>query len=111
MAAGVLFFIAANILAWFQLNSQFAWHWWSDKPLVSSAIFSIPVSLFFWYAVKNTVAVSGSLWTTKLVGFGIGNIVFAILTWFFLKESILTPKALISLALASVIIAIQILWK
>jgi len=111
VAAGILFFIAANILAWFQLNSQFVWGWWANRPLTSAAIFAIPVGLMFWYAIKNIVGVSGSLWTSKLIGFGVGNIVFAILTWVLLKESVFTPKTMTSLTLAGAIIAIQMLWK
>jgi hypothetical protein len=111
MAAGILFFVVANIFAWFQLNSQFVWSWWSTRPLTSSLIFSIPVGLLFWHAIKNTVEASGSLWTSKLIGFGVGNIIFAMLTWFLMKESIFTAKTMTSLTLAGVIIVIQILWK
>ncbi len=111
MATGILFFVVANILAWFQLNSQFVWEWWSTRPVLSTLVFSFPVGLSFWHAVRSTVEFSGSLWTTKLIGFGVGNIIFALLTWFLMKESIFTAKTLTTLTLASVIIAIQILWK
>tara|TARA_R110000824_G_scaffold176557_1_gene355580 strand:+ start:3036 stop:3383 length:348 start_codon:yes stop_codon:yes gene_type:complete len=111
VATGVLFFLIGNIIAWFQFNSQFAWDWWKDKPLITNFIFSVPMGLCFWYAVKNIVLATGQLWSSKLIGFGVSNIVFGLLTYFFLKESVFAPKTLICLFLASAIIAIQVLWK
>ena len=111
MATGIFFFVVANILAWFQFNSQFVWDWWKDKPLISNLIFAIPMGFCFWYAIKNIVENSGQLWTSKLIGFGVGNIVFAVLTWVFLRESIFTTKTMICMFLASIILAIQIFWN
>jgi len=108
---GIAFFTIGNILAWFQFNSQFVWDWWKERPILSNFIFAIPMGLCFWYAIKYIVEDHGLLWTSKLVGFGVSNITFAILTYFFLKESILVPKTMVCLALAVVIIGIQILWK
>ena len=45
---GLGFFILGHICAWFQLNSQFAWEWWEDKPLLAVGIYSIPVGLSFF---------------------------------------------------------------
>jgi len=111
VTTGIIFFIIGNILAWFQFNSQFVWGWFSDKPIITNCIFSIPMGMMFWYAVKNVVEDSGGLWTSKLIGFGVGNVVFAVLTWTFLRESIFTPKTMLCLFLASLIITIQIFWK
>ena len=108
---GSLFFIIGNILAWFQFNSQFVWGWWKDKPILPNVIFAIPMGLCFWYAVKYIVEDTGLLWTSKLVGFGVSNVIFAILTYALLKESILVPKTLICLFLSVIIIGIQVTWK
>jgi len=108
---GSLFFIIGNILAWFQFNSQFVWEWWKDKPILPNVIFAIPMGLCFWYAVKYIVEDTGLLWTSKLVGFGVSNVIFAILTYALLKESILVPKTLICLFLSVIIIGIQVTWK
>ncbi len=110
-ALGVFYFFLGNIVAWFQFNSQFVWEWWKDKPLLSNFIFAVPMGLFFWYAVKHIVASSGQLWTSKLVGFGVSNIVFGVMTYIFLKESAFTAKTLTCLFLACIIIAIQIFWE
>jgi len=111
MAIGTLLFAVGNILAWFQFNSQFVWDWWKDRPILSNLIFAIPMGLCFWYAVKYIVEDAGLLWTSKLIGFGVSNVIFAILTYSFLKESILVPKTLICLLLSVIIIGIQIAWK
>ena len=111
MATGILFFTIGNVLAWFQYNSQFVWPWWRDKPVITNLIFAIPMGLCFWYAVKQVVDTTGLLWTSKLVGFGVSNVFFAILTYFFMKESMLTPKTMICLVLSMAIIGIQIFWK
>ena len=100
-----------NILAWVQFNSQFVWDWWKDRPILSNLIFAIPMGLCFWYAVNYIVEDTGQLWSSKLIGFGVGNIIFAIFTYAFLKESMFAPKTLLCLFLSAVIIGIQIFWK
>ena len=53
---------------------------------------------------------NGSLWPGRFIGFGTGMIVFSILTYLIMGEGI-TVKTLISLILATTLVAIQILWK
>ena len=111
MLTGIIFFLIGNVFAWFQFNSQFVWEWWEDKPIVSNLIFAIPMGMCFWYAVKNVVEATGQLWASKLVGFGVSNVVFGILAYALLRESIFTTKTMTCLLLACCIIAIQIFWK
>lgn len=108
---GVLFFLVGNIIAWFQFNSQFVWEALEDKPVLTNVFLATPMGICFWYAIKNIVAETGELWTSKLIGFGVSNFVFAIMTYVFLKESMFTAKTMSCLFLASIIIAIQIFWK
>jgi hypothetical protein len=110
-SVGILFFVIGNVLAWFQFNSQFVWDWWKDKPFISSFLFAIPMGVCFWYAVRNVVEATGELWASKLVGFGVSNIIFGILTYILLRESIFTAKTMSCLILSIAIIAIQVLWK
>jgi hypothetical protein len=110
IALGVMFFTVGNILAWFQFNSQFVWDWWKDRPILSNVIFAIPMGICFWYAIKNIVEETGLLWSSKIIGFGVSNVVFAILTYALMKESIFTTKTLICILLSVIIIWIQI-WK
>lgn len=108
---GIGFFLLANIIAWFQFNAQFVWPYWKDKPLLTNLVLAVPTGVCFWHAVKYIFMYSGEYWTSKLVGFGVSNFVFALMTYFFLKESMFTPKTLSCLTLAMFIIAIQIFWK
>tara|TARA_R110000824_G_scaffold5670_11_gene26168 strand:+ start:22822 stop:23157 length:336 start_codon:yes stop_codon:yes gene_type:complete len=111
MKNGILLLAIGNVLAWLQFNSQFVWDFWKDKPILSNVLFSIPMGLCFWYAIKSIVEDTGELWTSKLVGFGVSNVIFAIMTYALMKESMLTAKTLICLSLGMLIIAIQIFWK
>tara|TARA_Y100000593_G_C4213270_1_gene287962 strand:+ start:360 stop:701 length:342 start_codon:yes stop_codon:yes gene_type:complete len=111
IAIGILFFALGNVLAWFQFNSQFVWEWWQDRPFIANFIFAIPMGLCFWYAVNNIVSSTGELWASKLIGFGVSNVIFAVFTYIFMGESVFTTKTMSCMFLASLIIAIQIFWK
>ena len=47
-----LLFAIGQTLGWFQLNSQFVWDWWKDKPLIAAVLFSVPTGICFWYGIK-----------------------------------------------------------
>jgi multidrug transporter EmrE-like cation transporter len=49
-------------------------------------------------------------WPGRLIGFGIGVIVFTIMSWLLFKEHP-TPKTLVCLGLAFTIVILQIFWK
>lgn len=111
LCMGILFFLMANVIAWFQFNGQFLWDTWRDNPFLTNLLLAVPTGMCFWYAIRHIFLYSGEYWSSKLIGFGVSNFVFAILTYAFLKESMFTPKTLMCLILASFIIAIQIFWK
>ena len=111
MKIGILIFALANVLAWFQLNSQFVWEPLKDRPILVNLVLAFPTGLCFWYAIRHIVEDTGQLWTSKMVGFGVGNVVFGLLTWVLLKESAFTTKTMTCLALGVLIILIQIYWK
>ncbi len=111
MIIGMLFFALANVFAWFQYNSQFVWPWWEGRPFLTVFLFAIPTGLCFWYAIKNIMQDTGELWAGKLIGFGVGTIIFAIMTSLLMRESIFTVKTMSCLVLALGIISIQIFWK
>jgi hypothetical protein len=107
---GILFFVIANIIIWLQVNSQFIWDWWRDKPLTATLIYSIPFGLVFWYAVKYTVEATGELWSARLIGFGASYLVFPLMTFYIANESMFTTKTMICVALSLLIMAIQLFW-
>lgn len=55
-------------------------------------------------------AFEGSLWESRLLGFAIGVLVFAVMGWLMFSEP-MTPKTAVSLILAFCIVLIQVLWR
>tara|TARA_A100001015_G_C14987599_1_gene712284 strand:- start:818 stop:1156 length:339 start_codon:yes stop_codon:yes gene_type:complete len=107
---GIFFFFLGQILGWFQLNSQYLSEWWRDKPVSAAFIIGVPTSIAFWYAWRMIVEATGSVWTARFIGSSTGLIIFPILTWFLLGESMFTAKTVICLGLAILIILIQLFY-
>ena len=111
LAIGIILFFFGQALIWVQTNGQFVWTWAKENPFWMALIFSMPISYMFIYATTYVVeAFDGKLWPGRFIGFGTGMIIFSILTYTFMGEGI-TSKTLISLILATALVAIQILWK
>ena len=108
---GVLAFLAAHILAFFQLNGQFFKMDWFRKNEIIVAAFGFILSFFYIWGTKYAVSgFNGLLWPARFIGFGVGMIIYAIGVSYFFDEGI-TTKTAISLVIALLLIAIQILWK
>jgi hypothetical protein len=107
---GSLLFLLGQVLVWYQINGQFISEWIKQRPLVMS-LMGVPISFIYIYATKYTTeAFDGDLWPQRLIGFSMGMIAFAILTWIHLNQGI-TMKTAVTLALATAIVVIQIVWK
>lgn len=107
---GLILGIAAQILTFIQLQGQFKYAWMKEHPLLLS-LFGIPLSLMYIGTTKYMVAhYNGNLWPSRLLGFAIGAIVFTLMSWMWFKEP-LTTKTLVCLALAVLIMLIQLIWK
>ena len=110
VAIGLLLYFVTHIIIWFQVNGQFVWPWAKDNPW-TMALLGFPISYILIIATKYIVAgFDGLLWPGRLVGFGTGMIIMGILTWVILGEGIST-KTLISLILATTLVALQVFWK
>ena len=107
---GILLFFVGQVLGWFQLNSQYTSDWWKDKPIIAAFLIGVPTSITFWYAWRMIVEATGSVWTARFIGSSTGLIIFPILTWFLLGESMFTAKTMVCLGLAVLIIIIQLAW-
>ena len=107
MAIGIL--SIANMMAWLQMNVQFTerfkghWFWSSGEWM---AIFGIPIGYLFFQSTRLSYDHFGFTWNIRMIGFGIGTIVFGLMSYYFLKE-IPTLKTIICLLLALAIILIQ----
>ena len=110
LISGILLFLLGQILVWYQINGQFLSEWIKSHPLVMS-LMGIPVSLVYIYATQYTTeAFDGDLWPQRLIGFAMGMFAFSFLTWIHLNQAI-TLKTAVTLALATAIVVIQIIWK
>tara|TARA_Y100001938_G_scaffold5489_1_gene6864 strand:- start:92 stop:430 length:339 start_codon:yes stop_codon:yes gene_type:complete len=103
-----ILFLIANILIWYQLNSQLVWKWaegWKSMWIMS--LLGIPISLLLWYCTKLGYIGFGNLWSVRFMGFAISMVVFPIMTYFYLGEP-MTLKVWITLGLAVIIMLLQL---
>ena len=106
----ILIFTITQIAVWFQTNGQFISEWYKNNTLLLS-LFGIPISFGYIIGTKYAFeAFDGLLWPGRLLGFALGMITFAIFTNHYLGEGI-TPKVIVSLALALTLVLIQVFWK
>ena len=107
---GILWGLFAQMLTFYQLQGQFIWEFNKRYPWLIICL-GIPISFMFTQSVKAFVeAFGGQIWPSRLIGFGIGAIVFAFMSVLIFKEA-LTLKTITCLFLGLCIILIQILWK
>ena len=110
LISGIIFFLFAHVIVFFQLNGQFKWDWFKEHEWVM-AIIGIPISFLYLWGTKYTVqGLDGLLWPTRFIGFGIGMVVYAIGVSYFFNEGI-NLKTSISLLLALALIFIQVTWR
>jgi len=107
---GSFLYLLGQIAVWYQINGQFISNWIKEHPWLMSLL-GVPISYIYIYATYYTVqAFDGQLWPQRFIGFSMGMLAFAILTYIHLSEA-LTLKTIITLCLAVAIVLIQILWK
>ena len=107
---GFIFGLIAQVVTFLQLQGQLKWDWLKNN-IWFTLLMGIPISYCFMISVKNFVgAFDGQIWPSRLIGFGIGVIVFTFMSYLLFKEP-LTTKTLICLGLGVCIILIQIFWK
>ena len=105
----VVLFTTCHALGWFGNSLQFMSRWWESRPLTTVLIFSIPTGACAYFATRYAYkGFDGSLWAARFLGFSASWLVFPLLTWVFMAESMLTPKTMVCMALSFVIMAVQI---
>lgn len=107
---GFVYGLIAQILTFLQLQGNIKYNWYQRYPWIMLGI-AVPIS---WLYIKSVEAFvhhfNGEIWPSRLIGFGIGIIVFVILSWVLFREPV-SLKTLICLILAVGILGVQILWK
>ncbi len=111
LLAACLFFTLGQAFGWFHLNSQFVWDWWKDRPWVALFTFALPCSLCYWYGIRLAYAEMGEVWGPRFLIFCLSYVTFPFLTWYFLNESMFTPKTMLCVVLAFAIALIQLFWR
>ena len=107
----ILFFLIGHILIWIQTNGQFLWKFFEKNPILLSFTFGGVISYFFIMATKYSYQSFDELvWPGRFIGFAVGIVSYAILTYILLNEGV-TTKTLICLVLSLLILTIQLLWK
>lgn len=99
----------AQIFTFIQLQGQVIWKFPKENPYIM-ALMGVPISLLF---MKYTRILNGHFeanWPGRIIGFGVGIIIFTIMSWLMFKE-VPTTKTLICLVLAFSIVLIQMFWK
>ncbi len=107
---GFLYGLVAQILTFLQLQGSIKYGWYEKYPIII-ILASIPSGWLFLKSVQNfVIAFEGEIWPSRLLGYGIGVIVFTLMSWQLFGEH-LNTKTLVCLGLSVLIILIQILWK
>lgn len=105
----LLLSLLAQVISFIQLQGQMAWKFPKENPYIMMLL-GLPISLIFIKTTKIFNEAFDANWPGRLIGFGVGVIVFTIMSWLIFKEHP-TPKTLTCLGLAFTIVVLQIFWK
>jgi hypothetical protein len=107
---GILWGLVAQIVTFLQLQGQIKYQILKNNTWFL-VLMGLPISYMFMQSVKNFIlAYNGQIWPSRLIGFGLGVIVFSVMASILFKEPF-TLKTIVCIFLGLCIIAIQILWK
>lgn len=93
-------------MVWIQTNGQFISDWIKRYPLVISLL-GIPISYLYIKGTNFSYQHFNQLWPGRMLAFSISMVVFFIMTYSLMHESV-NFKTIISLILALLIILIQL---
>jgi multidrug transporter EmrE-like cation transporter len=105
----IILCILASILSFIQLQGQMVWKFPKDNPYIMMLL-GLPISLVFINTTRLFNEHFEANWPGRLIGFGVGIIMFTIMSWVIFREHP-TPKTITCLVLAFGIVAIQIFGK
>lgn len=107
---GIYYGILGQVFSFMQLQGSVKYGWFQKYPILI-LLSALPSTWFYIKSVEYLVAWGdGQLWPSRLIGFGIGIIVFVLLSMILFKEP-LTLKTIVCLLLAASILLVQIFWK
>ena len=107
---GFIYGLIAQTITFLQLQGQMKYSILKNNTWFV-VLLGLPISYLFMISVRYFVAAyDGQIWPSRLIGFGIGVVVFSLMSHWLFKEPF-TLKTLVCLGLGSLIVLIQILWK
>ena len=110
MIKGFIYGLIAQVITFLQLQGQLKYDILKNNTWFV-VLLGLPISYLFMISVKHFVtAFDGQIWPSRLIGFGIGVVVFSLMSSWLFKEP-MTLKTLVCLGLGTLIVLIQILWK
>lgn len=102
--------VLGQIGSFLQLQGAIKYGWY-EKYLWLILLSSIPISFIYIKSVNLYVqGFGGQIWPSRLIGFALGIVVFTVLSSILFKEH-MTPKTIVSLLLAFIIVGVQLFWK
>ena len=107
---GILYSLVAQVITYIQLQGGLRYQWIRDHTGLM-LLLGVPLAWLYMKSVHYLVAAGdGEIWPSRLIGFGVGIIVFTAMSWIIFKEPV-TIKTIVSLVLSILIVLIQIYWK
>ena len=110
LLVGMFFGFLAQVATFYQLQGPLKIDWFKNNYWLV-VLMGLPISMMYMSSVKHFVeAYNGLIWPSRIIGFGVGVIVFTIMSYYLFKEP-LTLKTLVCLGLGVCIILVQLFWK
>jgi len=107
---GGFYGLIAQILSFLQLQGNIKYGWY-EKHKILLLLCSVPISWLYIQSVRLiVVGFNGQIWPSRIIGFGIGIIVFTFMGYFLFGETI-NLKTGICIILSIIILLIQLFMK
>ena len=107
---GIFLMLIAQVLTFYQMQGPLKFESFKNNYWLV-ILMGIPLSMLYVESIWQIVTFyNGLVWPGRLIGFGVGVIVFALLSHYIFNETF-TTKTIICLVLSFFIILIQIFWK
>lgn len=107
---GILFGLMGQVGTFMQLQGSYKYGWY-DKYYWIVILSSVPLGWLYIKSVNYFIeAFDGQIWPSRLIGFGVGVIVFTLMSIYLFKEP-LNLKNGICLGLGFIIVLIQLFYK
>ena len=104
-------FIIGQTITWFASYGQFVWEWAKEHSVLVACLTAIPAQLCFIYGLRYAYEFFQSGWAPRFYIFALSFVVMPVFFWYFMGEVFFTTKNIMSFALATAIIYIQMRFK